>query len=230
MQSRLRERQPPLGPPSAAFHVPSRGVAAKPRRLFTTAAERQHNVIARPRSAGAALIQLDDLDEDATKRLRPVSFLILRTSPGNYQAWVAVADGNADFTRRLRKGAGADLAASGATRVSGSPELQGEVRARFPMRRDAPFQSRPGCDAGRSRSPRHGRSPRDNRPGGDPHFTPAPQCQRMAELSALRGQRAAGTRWGPTRHQPSGFHLLPAGDRLKMGRRRDRRPAVARKR
>jgi hypothetical protein len=47
----------------------------------------------RPRSAGDALIQLDDLGEDAAARLRPVSFLVLRTSPGNYQAWVAVADG-----------------------------------------------------------------------------------------------------------------------------------------
>jgi hypothetical protein len=59
----------------------------------------------RPRSSGAALIQLDDLDEQAIVRLRPMSFLVLRTSPGNYQAWVAVADGDADFARRLRKGA-----------------------------------------------------------------------------------------------------------------------------
>ena len=82
--------------------------------ILQEAAERQHNVIVRPRSAGATLIQLDDLGEDAAERLRPVSFLVLRTSPGNYQAWVAVADADADFARRLRKGAGADLTASGA--------------------------------------------------------------------------------------------------------------------
>ena len=96
------------------------------------AAERQHNVIVRPRSAGAALIQLDDLDEAAAERLRPVSFLVLRTSPGNYQAWVAVADADADFARRLRKGAGADLTASGATRVSGSLNFKEKYAPAFP--------------------------------------------------------------------------------------------------
>ena len=86
--------------------------------VLAAAAERQHNVIVRPRSAGATLIQLDDLGEDVATRLRPVSFLILRTSPRSYQAWVAVADGDADFARRLRKGAGADLTASGATSLA----------------------------------------------------------------------------------------------------------------
>jgi hypothetical protein len=37
------------------------------------------------------LIQLDDLDEATVQRLRPAAFLALRTSPGNYQAWMAVA-------------------------------------------------------------------------------------------------------------------------------------------
>ena len=100
--------------------------------ILQEAAERQHNVIVRPRSAGATLIQLDDLGEDAAERLRPVSFLILRTSPGNYQAWVAVADGDADFARRLRKGAGADLTASGATRVSGSLNFKEKYAPAFP--------------------------------------------------------------------------------------------------
>jgi hypothetical protein len=100
--------------------------------ILQEAAERQHNVIVRPRSEGAALIQLDDLDEHAAGRLRTVSFLVLRTSPGNYQAWVAVADADADFARRLRKGAGADLAASGATRVSGSLNFKEKYAPAFP--------------------------------------------------------------------------------------------------
>jgi hypothetical protein len=70
----------------------------------------QHNVIVRPRAANQ--VQLDDLDESAAERLRPVSFLILRTGPGSHQAWVAVADAVEDFSRRLRKGTGADLTAS----------------------------------------------------------------------------------------------------------------------
>ena len=100
--------------------------------ILQEAAERQHNVIVRPRSTGATLIQLDDLGEDAAARLRPVSFLVLRTSPGNYQAWVAVADADADFARRLRKGAGADLTASGATRVSGSLNFKEKYAPAFP--------------------------------------------------------------------------------------------------
>jgi hypothetical protein len=100
--------------------------------ILQEAAERQHNVIVRPRSSGATLIQLDDLGEDAARRLRPVSFLVLCTSPGNFQAWVAVADGDADFARQLRKGAGADLTASGATRVSGSLNFKEKYAPAFP--------------------------------------------------------------------------------------------------
>ena len=100
--------------------------------MLEEAGQKRHNVIVRPRSTGAALIQLDDLGDDAAMRLRPVSFLVLRTSPGNYQAWVAVADGDADFARRLRVGAGADLSASGATRVSGSLNFKDKYAPAFP--------------------------------------------------------------------------------------------------
>ena len=110
--------------------------------ILDTAAEVQHNVIVRPRSAGATLIQLDDLGEDAAGRLRPVSFLVLRTSPGNYQAWVAVADADADFAKRLRKGTGADLTASGATRVSGSVNFKDKYAPAFP--RVETVHARPG--------------------------------------------------------------------------------------
>jgi hypothetical protein len=78
------------------------------------------------------LIQLDDLGEDAASRLRPVSFLVLLTSPGNDQAWVAVADADAGFARRLRQGAGADLTASGATRISGSMNFKDKYAPAFP--------------------------------------------------------------------------------------------------
>jgi hypothetical protein len=101
--------------------------------ILQDAAERRHNVIVRPRSSDATLIQLDDLGEDVAARLRPVSFLIQRTSPRNYQAWIAVADGNADFARRLRKGAGADLTASGATRISGSLNFKEKYAPAFPL-------------------------------------------------------------------------------------------------
>jgi|SRR5579884_1749343 len=109
----------------------------------------QHNVIVRPRSGGATLIQLDDLGHDAAEQLRPVSFLVLRTSPGNHQAWVAVADAAADFGRRLRKGTGADLTASGATRVSGSLNFKDKYAAAgFP--RVETVHCRPGLIVTRS--------------------------------------------------------------------------------
>jgi hypothetical protein len=100
--------------------------------ILKEAAERQQNVIVRPRSSGPALVQLDDLDGATAARLRPVSFLILRTSPGSYQAWLAATDGDADFTRRLRKGTGADLGASGASRISGSLNFKQKYAPAFP--------------------------------------------------------------------------------------------------
>jgi hypothetical protein len=100
--------------------------------ILEEAAERRHNVIVRPRSTSATLTQLDDLGEDVAARLRPVSFLVLRTSPGSFQAWIALADADADFARQLRKGAGADLTASGATRVSGSLNFKEKYAPTFP--------------------------------------------------------------------------------------------------
>lgn len=116
--------------------------------LLRQSADRHHNVIVRPRSAAAALIQLDDLGQDAAEQLRPVSFLVLHTSPGNYQAWVAVADADADFARRLRKGTGADLTASGATRVSGSFNFKDKYAPAFP--RVETVHCRPGLIVKRS--------------------------------------------------------------------------------
>jgi hypothetical protein len=116
--------------------------------ILQDAAARQHNVIVRPRSSDATLIQLDDLGEDTAARLRPLSFLIQRTSAGNYQAWVAVAEGDADFARRLRKGTGADLTASGATRVSGSFNFKDKYSPAFP--RVETVYCRPGLIVTRS--------------------------------------------------------------------------------
>jgi hypothetical protein len=62
---------------------------------------------------------------NSQKALGEAAFLTLTTSPGNHQAWVAVSDikndeDAKDFSRRLRKGMGADKTASGATRVAGT--------------------------------------------------------------------------------------------------------------
>jgi hypothetical protein len=66
-----------------------------------SAPKRQNNVIIRPHGITAQLIQLDDLDAEAVQQMRPAAFLMLQTSPGNHQAWVAAPP--ADLARRLRE-------------------------------------------------------------------------------------------------------------------------------
>jgi hypothetical protein len=76
--------------------------------LMAAADRRQRNIIVRPRSDSSTLIQLDDLDEGKARLTSPAAFLILETSPANFQSWVAVSDCVPGITARLRKGAGAD--------------------------------------------------------------------------------------------------------------------------
>jgi len=104
--------------------------------LVDSAFRRQNNVIVRPHHPRPVfLIQLDDLKEEAIERLQPVAFLILNTSPGNHQAWLALQDAptDADFPRRVRKGAGADPTASGATRVAGTANFKTKYSPAFPI-------------------------------------------------------------------------------------------------
>ncbi len=105
--------------------------------LIAAADRRQNNVIIRPRVQGATCIQLDDLDQGKAKAVAPAAFLILETSPGNYQAWVAVKDARPGITSRLRKGAGADQSASGATRIAGSQNFKAKYAPDFPTVRMA---------------------------------------------------------------------------------------------
>jgi hypothetical protein len=102
--------------------------------MLTTAAKNERNLIVRPISPRAVFIQLDDLSREGLERVKPAAFLGLETSPGNYQAWVAIPTGQTDkdFARRLRKGAGADDTASGATRVAGSLNFKDKYAPDFP--------------------------------------------------------------------------------------------------
>jgi hypothetical protein len=108
-------------------------------KALHAAIETKENYIIRPRFKGPQIIQLDDLDAAKTERLAPHAFIVLRTSPGNFQVWVAVcdtpqqSDAAKDFARRLRKGAGADLTASGATRISGSVNFKPKYAPEFPL-------------------------------------------------------------------------------------------------
>ena len=111
--------------------------------MLDSATRQQRNVIVRPHGLGVSFIQLDDLKADMLARLAPAVFLILKTSPGNFQAWIAITGAeDKDFARRLRKGTGADATASGATRVAGSLNFKDKYAPKFP--RVAIEQAQPG--------------------------------------------------------------------------------------
>jgi hypothetical protein len=101
--------------------------------MLDAAPSKERNIIVRPHGPGVTFIQLDDLAPASLTRLAPAVFLTLQTSPGNFQAWLAM-DGVEDkeFSRRLRKGAGADATASGATRVAGSLNFKDKYAPDFP--------------------------------------------------------------------------------------------------
>ena len=101
--------------------------------LLDSAPRRQNNIILRPHHPPAVvLVQLDDLKEEQIERVRPAAFLVLQTSPGNHQAWVAVEGGDREFASRLKRGAQADLTASGSVRVAGSSNYKRKYAPNFP--------------------------------------------------------------------------------------------------
>jgi len=100
--------------------------------LMRSANHWRHNLIVRPKGGTAELVQLDDLRGTMLERVRHAAFLILATSAGNHQAWVAVRECGPDFARRLRQGSGADPSASGATRVAGTVNFKRQYAPDFP--------------------------------------------------------------------------------------------------
>lgn len=60
------------------------------------------NLIIRPMGQGVAFVQLDDLNAEQLDRVRPAVFIIHATSPGNYQAWIAVSGMSEGKEQRTR--------------------------------------------------------------------------------------------------------------------------------
>jgi hypothetical protein len=129
--------------PSMRFNL-SRWVqrSATPKPITLPATDREgeqtvlagENLIIRPYTPPAVvLVQLDDLEQKQLELVRPAAFLTLQTSPGNYQAWVAVQGGDRDFTRRLKQKTGADLEASGAVRMAGTGNYKCKYMPDFPI-------------------------------------------------------------------------------------------------
>jgi hypothetical protein len=100
--------------------------------LLESAIQQQHNLIVRPQRVPVELVQLDDVSDAGMERLRAVAFMILATSVGNRQAWVAVAEWAPGLARRLRQASAADPSASGATRVAGSVNFKRNYAPDFP--------------------------------------------------------------------------------------------------
>jgi RepB DNA-primase from phage plasmid len=120
-----------------AVHIAGIGAAdlnrTLPALLDVTTADRL-NLTIRPRGRGVRFIQLDDLAIDKLPALAAAMFLIIETSPGNYQAWLALAGGHdREFARRVKRGAGADLTASGATKIAGSLNFKDKYAPAFPL-------------------------------------------------------------------------------------------------
>jgi len=110
-------------------------------RRLKAATGTRHSVVIRPRSNTALLIQLDDFTPEKAAEIEPYAFLTLRTSPGNYQVWLAVSDAPKEsdkeaakqFRTRVRRGAGADHSATGATRIAGSLNFKTKYAPDFPV-------------------------------------------------------------------------------------------------
>jgi hypothetical protein len=102
-------------------------------RVLRDAEAHQRNVIVRPRTDRATLVQLDDLNFQQIGKVADFAFLAVETSPGNNQVWIALPfDVAEDIPRRLRKGVGADQNASGAVRLAGSLNVKPKFAPSFP--------------------------------------------------------------------------------------------------
>ena len=113
--------------------VPLAGLQSALPRILDHAIEQRRNLIARPHGSGVSFVQLDDLKAERLAAVAPAALLTLETSPGNFQAWVALPGGeDKDLARRLRKGTGADATASGATRIAGSLNFKEKYAPDFP--------------------------------------------------------------------------------------------------
>lgn len=108
-----------------------------PQSLALSSQEK-HNIIIRPRDSreNVFFVQLDDLKQENLEKVEAIAFMTIETSPNNYQAWVAVSTepqtDEKEVARNLRKTAGADLTASGATRLAGTQNFKEKYAPHYP--------------------------------------------------------------------------------------------------
>jgi RepB DNA-primase from phage plasmid len=136
---------PQRTPPSMRYNLSSWMAHAATRKLSDaddgTRIMAGENLVIRPvctiPETAVTFVQLDDLKAEQLERVRPASFLVFSTSPGNYQAWIAVSGYKADtvdLCRRVRKALGAgDHAATGSTRLAGTENFKPKYAPEFPI-------------------------------------------------------------------------------------------------
>jgi hypothetical protein len=86
--------------------------------------------------SNGALIQVDDCSPEVLARLAPYSFVTVETSPGNYQAWIALPKGTTEGARisirerllRKLKDTGANGGAYNSVRLAGSLNAKEKYR------------------------------------------------------------------------------------------------------
>jgi hypothetical protein len=105
--------------------------------------ELHHNLIIRPAAPrDAVLAQLDDLDSQKLETILSKAFLVIETSPNNYQGWIAIEGGGDEIVRRLVRGMGVDEVASRSVRLAGTLNVKPDYLPDFPVVRICSVKSR----------------------------------------------------------------------------------------
>jgi hypothetical protein len=112
-------------------------------RLVEASIRDQTNAIIQPHIAyPAGLLQLDDTPAEMLNRVRPLSFLIVATSPSKRQAWIATAECDSDFCRRVKGATRSDSGATGQVRLAGTLNVKPDYHPNYPTVRVEATQQR----------------------------------------------------------------------------------------
>jgi hypothetical protein len=114
-------------------NAPIRELNRRIGAILASAEEQQLNMIVRPPPGPPVFLQLDDLISESVSVITPIAFMVIETSPGSNQAWLAFEEPvDLEFARSLRRGVQADLHASGAVRIAGSVNFKQKYAPAFP--------------------------------------------------------------------------------------------------
>ncbi|MEH1845244.1 MAG: DNA-primase RepB domain-containing protein [Nostoc sp.] len=119
-------------------NLETQDVRCKISKSLERAQEQQQNIIIRPRVSdkSAFFVQLDDLNDTQLLKVQSAALLTIETSPGNFQAWMAIAADKVmpekEIGSALRRSRGADISASGATRLAGSRNYKEKYAPDYP--------------------------------------------------------------------------------------------------